>query len=537
MDKYNLNMVTLSNHDLKEKIDSVADVERITTVYTAGDINKPDTYCKADVVFVSYSMATDCIQTILDNKAEYTKIVLLNDDSSNEFQKELLAFDLWNLNGIELLHHISNLKQEMLVKLDLELRENQLYTLMDSMPDLVWYKDVDGLHIDVNDAFCYAIGKQLKDIKTEVKYLHQGTIMGMTDEQWETSDLACKETDALVLKEQTTHTFDEQAYIAGNIRQAKVYKTALKGRNGESIGTVGIAHDVTDIWNTHEEFRLVISRLPFPMFILNKNYDLLSFNSKFEEIFHTTEENKEHFEISAFGQKFFNYDIAMCGAYNKSVERQMTIDNQTHYYVIEKSQITDVFGELSGYFYIFRDVTKTRKYEEKLRIMAETDELTQINNRKAISDFYETRIDSLVRKNLSFSVSIIDIDYFKLYNDHYGHLEGDMVIKSLANILKSHSDNEEVFVARFGGEEFLVITINKTPDEVKTLIEKLQQDLKNEKIPHEKSQVNDNVTMSIGVHYLQEVPIGTNLTEIIELADKNLYKAKEQGRNRCITNI
>lgn len=537
MDRYNLKIVTLSNHSIKEKIDSIEDIERLTTTCTAGDIDNKNTYNTADVVLLSYSTAIDSIKTVLSNIAKYTKVVLLNDDSSSEFNKELVQYDLWDINSISLLHHISSFKQEIRNKLDLELKENQLYTLMDSLPDLVWYKDVDGLHIEVNSTFCYAIGKKKEDIKGSIKYLHQGTIMGLTDEQWESGEYACKETDALVLKEQYTHTFDEPAMIAGNLRQAKVYKTALKGRNGESIGTVGIAHDVTDIWNTHEEFRIVISRLPFPMFILNKDYELLSFNSKFEEAFNTTEENKEHFEISAFGKKFFDYDIAMRELNNNSIEREMMLNAVVNHIVIEKSEITDVFGELSGFFYIFRDVTKTRKYEQKLRLMAETDELTQINNRKAIKDFYETRLDSLVREGLSFSVSIIDIDYFKLYNDHYGHLEGDIVIKDIASILKSHSDNENVFVARFGGEEFLIITINKTSDEVNSLIEILHTDLKNEAISHEKSQVSDIVTMSIGIYYLPQVSAGMKLTELIQLADKNLYEAKESGRNRSVSNI
>lgn len=533
MNIYNLNIVLLSTHSIKEKIDSVKDIDRITTICTAGELDNKDTYSTADVVLLSYALAKDKIDTVLSNITKYTKIILLNDDNSCSFQEELVQYDLWDINSISLLHHISNLKQEMRNKLDLELRENQLYTLIDSIPDLVWYKDINGIHIDVNDSFCNAVGKTRKDV---INY-NQGEIMGLTAEEWESGEYACVETDALVLKEQSTHLFDELAMISGNLRQSKVYKTALKGRKGESIGTVGMAHDVTDIWNTHEEFRIVISRLPFPMFILNKDYELLSFNSKFEETFNTTDENKEHFEISGFGQKFFDYDIAMREFSNNTIERETLIDNEVQYFVIEKSEITDVFGELSGYFYIFRNVTQTRKYEQKLRLMAETDELTQINNRKAIKDFYETRLDSLVREKLSFSVSIIDIDFFKLYNDHYGHLEGDIVIKAIANILKSRSDNEEVFVARFGGEEFLIITINKTLEEVTTLIEKLQRDLKNAKIPHEKSKVNDNVTMSIGVHYLQQLSAGMKLTELIELADKNLYKAKEEGRNRSIFNI
>lgn len=532
MDKYTLKLVTLSHHAIKEAVEKVADPDRLTTVCDSGDITKAETYKTADVVFLSYSQAKEQIVAILENIAEYTQIILLKDGTETG-EDALLAYDLWDSAQSTLLHHISALKRHMLARLDLELTKNQLYTLIDSVPDLIWYKDLDGLHIDVNEPFC----KSVNHTRKEIKYRHQGYIMGLTDEEFASGEFACVTTDNQVIKEQHTSLFDEKVLIHDEMRQFKTYKTALKGRNGESIGTVGMAHDVTDIWNTHEEFRIVISRLPFPMIILDKTYTLLSFNSKFGELFHYSEENQESFDISSFGNKFFDFDMAMNDSGNKIVEKQMVDNGEVYHYIIEKSEITDVFGELSGYFYIFRDVTSTHKYEMKLRMMAETDELTQINNRKAIRDFYETRLQALAREKRTFAVVIMDIDFFKLYNDHYGHLEGDMAIKAVANILKSHSDNEDVFVGRFGGEEFLLLATGKTPDEVKRLLEELMSDLKQAQIPHEMSKVNKHLTISMGVHYLSQVDCNMKLVDLVEEADKNLYKAKEEGRNRFVGNI
>ncbi len=124
-----------------------------------------------------------------------------------------------------------------------------------------------------------------------------------------------------------------------------------------------------------------------------------------------------------------------------------------------------------------------------------------------------------------------------MYNDHYGHLEGDLAIKSIANILKSHSDNEEIFVARFGGEEFLLLAIDKTKEEVDNLVNSLIIDLKQAQIPHEKSKVSNILTMSIGGYYLSELTNDMKLVDLIEIADKHLYEAKSQGRNRFISNI
>ncbi len=538
MDKYHLKFVTLCDTDLQEKISKIPDPERITTLCTNGKIENPDTFSSADVIFMSYQQATEHLDKILGNKASYTQIVLLADDTLTETVNEkLLPFDLWDTNGRAILHHISALKEKMLACFDLELKENQLYTLIDSVPDLIWYKDTNGLHIDVNEPFCQSIGKNLDDIRGEIKYRDQGYLMGLTPEEFANGEFACVTTDNIVLKEQKTSLFDEKVLIHGEMRQFKTYKTALKGRNGESIGTVGMAHDVTDIWNTHEEFRIVISRLPFPMIILDKNHNLLSYNSKFLDFFHCTDEILNTFEFVDFGQQAFQCDITMPESKNGTMEKEVIHEGKSFYILIEKSEITDVFGEISGYFYIFRDYTKTYEYEEQLRVMAETDELTQIYNRKFIREFFETKLRVFVKEKLSFAVAIVDIDYFKNYNDHYGHIEGDTAIKEIASILKHHSDNEKIFVARFGGEEFIVMAIAKTKSEVKGLLTSLQKGLKLAKIPHEKSAVSDILTMSIGCYYLEELKNDMHLADLVEIADKYLYEAKEQGRNKVVSNI
>ncbi len=423
---------------------------------------------------------------------------------------------MWDSQERTILNRIFALKQSMRTGFDLELKENQLYTLIDSVPDLIWYKDIDGLHIDVNEPFCHSVCKSRK----EVKYRDQGYIMGLTPEEFANGEFACVTTDNIVIKEQKTSLFDETVLIHGEMRQFKTYKTALCGRNGETIGTVGMAHDVTDIWNTLEEFRIVISRLPIPMIILDKNHKLLSYNTKFTEFFYCTEENLKNFDFTNFGQQAFQCDITLPECQNATMEKEVLHEGKSYHILIEKSEITDVFGKISGYFYIFRDYTKTYEYEEQLRVMAETDELTQIYNRKFVREFFETKLRVFVKEKLSFSVSIVDIDYFKNYNDHYGHVEGDVAIKEIASILKSQSDNEKIFVARFGGEEFIVMTIAKTKGEVKGILTSLQKGLKLAQIPHEKSLVSDVLTMSIGCYYLDELKNDMHLADLVEIADK-----------------
>ncbi|MFI3254146.1 MAG: diguanylate cyclase [Eubacteriales bacterium] len=532
MDKYTLNVVTLLDTNLEEQFQKIQDPDRLTTVFHRGDIENPETYCSADVIFLSHQQAEEKINIVLENISSYTHLVLLLDDTETVAEK-FIQYEMWDLAGRTILNDIFALKRKMRTSFDLELKENQLYTLIDSVPDLIWYKDIDGLHIDVNEPFCQSVDQTRK----EIKYKNQGEIMGLTAEEFANGEFACVTTDNFVIKDQKTSLFDEKVLMHGEMRQFKTYKTALRGRKGETIGTVGMAHDVTDIWNTHEEFRIVISRLPFPMMILDKNYGLLSCNSKFDEYFHDDVESQGDFNITDFGQKYFNCDITLIENNNSTLDHKVINNGKEYHILIEKSEITDVFGELSGYFYIFRDFTKTYEYEEQLRMMVETDELTQIYNRKFVREFFDTKLRVFVKEKLSFSISIIDIDYFKNYNDHYGHVEGDMAIKEIANVLKSHSDNEKVFVARFGGEEFIVMTIDKKQGEVKGLLASMQKELKLAQIPHEKSVVSDVLTMSIGCYYLDVLENEMHLADLVEIADKYLYDAKEQGRNRVVSNI
>lgn len=534
MDRYELNIATLSSHSIKEKIDSIPDPDRLTTICKAANIDEISSYNTADVIFLSYSQAVEKIQLVLDNKAKYATIILLSDSSVTEtLNDDLLEFDLWDTEGILFLHRIKSFKKQMLTNLDLELTTKQLDTLIDSVPDLIWYKDSKGSHIKVNNSFCKTVNKT----KDQIKYRGHCYIWDLAPEEYEQGEYVCMETEDVVLEEQKTFLFDEKVKISDEMRQLKTYKSCIVGRHGESLGTVGIARDVTEIWNTQEEFRILISRLPFPMVILDKDYNLLSCNSHFEELFSYSQVNHDVFEIGSFGEQHFKFDISLRDYHNTSVEKTMMHNREIRHLIIEKTEITDVFGELSGYFYIFRDVTKTRKYETQLKLMAETDELTQIKNRKAIRNFYETKLPIVIKENLSLSLILIDIDYFKLYNDTYGHLVGDNAIKTMATILDNRSDNEEVLAGRFGGEEFLLITINKTQDDVSELVDLLISDLREKQIPHKSSEVDSILTMSVGVIYYKQMPKEMELTDVINTADKALYQAKHNGRNGYVFDI
>ena len=181
-------------------------------------------------------------------------------------------------------------------------------------------------------------------------------------------------------------------------------------------------------------------------------------------------------------------------------------------------------------------LTVTLELEEankKLHSLSAMDGLTGIPNRRSFDTILEKEILRAQRNKSPLSLALGDIDFFKPYNDCYGHTEGDSclqkVAKAFTRVLKRPGD----VAARYGGEEYAFILPN-TPDTWSKLItEKLRSSVESLQIPHSHSQVSEYVTVSIGV--VTAVPDVNMLPkDYINAADKALYKAKHEGRNKVV---
>jgi diguanylate cyclase (GGDEF)-like protein len=176
----------------------------------------------------------------------------------------------------------------------------------------------------------------------------------------------------------------------------------------------------------------------------------------------------------------------------------------------------------------FSDRTSIR--ERELSRKADFDELTEVYNRRALNQIgADTIMKSIVTKK-DFSVAICDIDHFKVVNDTFGHISGDMVLKELASLLRSFAIRG-ITVGRWGGEEFVMIA---PPDmqyaEFTHLLEKFRKQVANHRFELENKR-KKRITISIGSASISDVQ---TLDEAILIADRNLYVAKESGRNRLI---
>lgn len=172
-----------------------------------------------------------------------------------------------------------------------------------------------------------------------------------------------------------------------------------------------------------------------------------------------------------------------------------------------------------------------RSHSEVLRKEATTDSLTGLYNRRFFDEHYKMAMGQAVRQKLPISIFMVDIDYFKDYNDYYGHLAGDKTLNTVASTLKNILTRSSDVVARYGGEEFILMLPNMASDNALQFAEKLRRAIWNLAIPHIKSKIGSQLSISIGVSTFDQNS-GGNERSLILAADTALYDAKHKGRNQ-----
>jgi diguanylate cyclase (GGDEF)-like protein len=180
------------------------------------------------------------------------------------------------------------------------------------------------------------------------------------------------------------------------------------------------------------------------------------------------------------------------------------------------------------------EISTTMLEEERNKYLDQStvDELTKLKNRRDFMQTFQRYLSNYRTSDDWLCVSISDIDFFKFYNDHYGHPKGDECLRSIGAAFNKLRDDKNVYVARIGGEEFGMLWFEKEMSHADTVVKYMAELVKELKIPHEKSKIAEHVTMSMGV-YIERCGASTDVKALYDLADKALYAAKEGGRN-CI---
>lgn len=174
-----------------------------------------------------------------------------------------------------------------------------------------------------------------------------------------------------------------------------------------------------------------------------------------------------------------------------------------------------------------------RQAYQELERLAHLDGLTQVANRRRFDEYLSQEWKRLARERQPLSLVLFDVDYFKHYNDCYGHQLGDDCLKQIARAVSLALKRPADLLARYGGEEFAVILPNTDADGAIAVAHAIQQDVRQLQIPHARSNISDHVTLSLGVSSM--IPT-LNITsdDLVAAADEALYAAKSQGRDRIV---
>ncbi len=286
----------------------------------------------------------------------------------------------------------------------------------------------------------------------------------------------------------------------------------------------------------------IIATVREPLLVLDKELRIITANRSFYRTFQVNPEETEKRLIYDLGNRqwdipalrdLFENILPMNNAFEdfevehdfKSIGRKTMLLNARKIYR-EMNQVEMILLAIE-------DITERKKAEEQLKLFASMDGLTGIANRRHFDTTLDLEWRRAMRSAKPLSLIIIDVDYFKNYNDVYGHLAGDSCLQKIAHSIRDSLRRAGNFVARYGGEEFVVILPDTNTEGAYLFAESLRMKIEDLNIEHQDSMVGKNVTVSMGVSTMIPNKDGTQ-NELISMADKALYNAKDGGRNRVV---
>jgi diguanylate cyclase (GGDEF)-like protein len=239
--------------------------------------------------------------------------------------------------------------------------------------------------------------------------------------------------------------------------------------------------------------------------------------------------------IDAVIQKLISYEVSVATYERKQFLTQYDLTNRQLGY----SLFIIILAILIISYYVFgsiqQDQTRLEISTKKLKIankklehVSYVDSLTNLHNRRYFNLVYDRELKQAKRENSYITFMMLDIDYFKQYNDTYGHIEGDVALKSVAKVLKETLKRPNDYVFRLGGEEFGVLLTKTDESNSAKLGRDICDSVRGRKIKHENSKVNEYLTISIGIVCCVADEI------LISRSDEMLYEAKATGRDRYI---
>jgi diguanylate cyclase (GGDEF)-like protein/PAS domain S-box-containing protein len=273
----------------------------------------------------------------------------------------------------------------------------------------------------------------------------------------------------------------------------------------------------------------VVEKMRDGVIVLDNVYRVIDLNHAALEILHTNAPQVLGRKIHERLQVEPEWLESLCDGNENKAEIVLKNGKGPAYYEVLTSCLTPQGSTIPAYLINLRDITSRKKIEEKLHMLAITDSLTGIFNRRHSLALAQQEISRAIRLEQDLAILLIDVDHFKRINDTYGHQVGDQVLLSLADCCRLNLRSFDIF-GRYGGEEFIALLPGANAACVNDAAERLRATVANLSVPTEKGSAS--VTISLGIANLSDFPNAT-LDELLNQADQALYRAKTAGRNRA----
>lgn len=462
---------------------------------------------------------TDNVQTakdVLSNKNERTHIIYIGNYSDvKDIYEKLDA--VWSADNDEelLLDRARKFIIKLKTEFDLWFYKNTLVTTINTVPDMLWFKRLDGIHMLVNDAFTEIVHKPKSDIHGKDHFYIWDA--PQPDES-NSNDFACAESEEIAISTGKTYIGDEPVKTREGMKQFTTYKTPVYDEYGNVFGTVGVGHDVTNFSNLGIELSILVENMPFPMTIFTPDWKVVRMNSHFKEI--VKADDIESFDYKAWklsGPVRVGERQEDENRHSATREYKIEVNGEEKSFMLTELEIRDFFDNVSGYFCTMQDITYQRAYERSIIKAANTDMLTGMYNRRFFYNYLNENMDIPLR------LVYLDLDHFKSINDTFGHDVGDEVLIKTAELIQEHFP--DAVSARLGGDEFTVIDASSSPEELRKRCKSLEQAVHDAFLKYDKK-----IEMSVGIAETdgKEYDIDSLMRE----SDKRMYESKEKHHNR-----
>jgi diguanylate cyclase (GGDEF)-like protein/PAS domain S-box-containing protein len=365
----------------------------------------------------------------------------------------------------------------------------------------------------------------------------------------------------------STHTWTTSP--DGCSRLLETNKTLLIDDNREVIGTLGISHDVTDWHEMQESLKSEIEKREVteqtlaqrnnlldtilnasqdPIGLFNQHWVYVGCNESFaHSVGHTIETllgkvvsdvlEPDKWDLCYQADK----EVMEKGITSKTEDYVILEDGTPIWYEVAKSPYRDPTDNSVGVLVMARDVTERKATEQQLadaimdlQELSFIDSLTKVANRRSFDEQLRKLWHGHIREQQPLTLILCDIDYFKAFNDNYGHQQGDIALQEVAKVLRNVVQRGTDEVARYGGEEFAFLLPNTDLEGGEIVAANIHQELASKGLTHGYSNVANTLTVSLGIASVIPLP-SQDYGDLVGMADVALYKAKAAGRNCSIS--